>query len=272
MSCRLLRESSSMFKKWISRLPGQINPADGNLLEELPHKVLVGSHHKTGTVWMRKVFSCVCEKLGLHFFAGNQEDLPRDFHVFMQNHSQFLPGNISGSVRGVHIIRDPRDRIISGMFYHQKSKESWLHKPMEMLGGAAYQEKINSFDTVEEQLMFEMEHSGRWGIEEMLRWDYSDERFMNVKYEELIIDHDLRMFHEIFTFLGFPGSAIPTCLDCAYNNSLFSGNIEKSVHVRSGKSSQWKNHFNSDHKQRFVELFGEALITLGYEENNCWAE
>src|SRR6056297_4059288 len=76
MSCRLLRELSSMFKKWISRLPGQIKPADGNLLEELPHKVLVGSHHKTGTVWMRKVFSCVCESWDSIFLQGTRKIYP----------------------------------------------------------------------------------------------------------------------------------------------------------------------------------------------------
>lgn len=261
-----------MFKKWLNRLPESRLKGAGNHPEKLPHKILVGSHHKTGTVWMRKVFSCVCERLGLHFFAGKQENLPGDFHVFMQNHSRFLPGEIPDSVRGMHIIRDPRDRIVSGMYYHQKSKESWLHKPMKKLGGATYQEMINSFGTMEEQLMFEMEHSGRWGIEEMLSWDYTDVRFMNVKYEELIIDHDLRKFHEIFTFLGFPGSSIPVCLDCAYKNSLFSGNIENSVHVRSGKSSQWKTHFNSDHKQRFTELFGDALVRLGYEKDDHWVQ
>lgn len=238
---------------------------------ELPNKIFVGSHHKTGTVWMRKVFKCICERLNLKFFAGEQRNLPGDFDLFMQNHSRFFPENISDPFRGLHIIRDPRDRIVSGMYYHQKSEEKWLHKPMKELAGSTYQEKINNFNTMEDKLTFEMEHSGRWGIEEMLRWDYSDERFMNVKYEELIVDRDLLQFHSIFTFLGFPGSVIPICLDCAYNNSLFSGNVEKSVHVRSGKSSQWKTHFNSDHKKRFVEIFGDALVTLGYEEDNSWA-
>lgn len=253
-------------------MAGRNCPEIGHFSGALPHQILVGSHHKTGTVWMRKVFSCICERLDLVFFAGEQENLPVDFDIFMQNHSRFNTREFSDSVRGMHIIRDPRDRIVSGMYYHQKSEESWLHQPMEELGGATYQEKISSFDTIEEQLMFEMEHSGRWGIEEMLDWDYSDVRFMNVKYEELIVDRDLQLFHNIFSFLGFPGSAIPICLDCAYRNSLFSGNIEKSVHVRSGKSSQWKSHFTSDHKQRFVELFGDALITLGYEEDNHWVE
>jgi hypothetical protein len=261
-----------MFKKWVSRLTEKKKPGAGNFTEELSHKILVGSHHKTGTVWMRNVFSCVCRELGLRFFSGEQKKLPKDFDVFMQNHSRFMPDKFSDTIRGIHIIRDPRDRIVSGMYYHQKSKESWLHKPMQNLGGSTYQEKINSFDKIEDQLMFEMEHSGRWGIEEMLSWDYRDDRFMNVKYEELIIDHDLRMFHDIFTFLGFPGSAIPVCLDCAYKNSLFSGNIDKSVHVRSGKSSQWKTHFTTAHKKRFAELFGDALIKLGYEKDNRWIE
>lgn len=221
---------------------------------------------------MRNVFSCVCEQLGLQFFAGEQNNLPDNFHVFMQNHSRFEPDDISSPIRGVHVIRDPRDRIVSGMYYHQKSKESWLHKPMKVLGGQTYQQTINSLDTAEEQLLFEMENSGKWGIKEMLRWDYADDRFMNIKYEDLIVDYDLKEFKKIFTFLGFSGSEIPACLECAYNNSLFSGKVKKSVHVRSGKSSQWKTHFTPQHKQRFVELFGDALIRLGYEEDNRWAE
>jgi len=257
---------------WIKQNLGTENQDPVAEPVDLPNKILVGTHHKTGTVWMRKVFKCICGRLNLTFFSGEQNNLPLDFDVFLQNHSRFHPENISEPVRGVHVIRDPRDRIVSGMYYHQKSEEKWLHQPMKELNGSTYQETINNFETAEEKLMFEMEYSGRWGIEEMLQWDYSDGRFMNVKYEELITDFDLLLFHRIFTFLGFPGSAIPLCLDCAYNNSLFSGNIEKSIHVRSGKSSQWKDHFTPEHKKRFVEIFGDALITLGYEKDNSWAD
>jgi hypothetical protein len=116
-----------------------------------------------------------------------------------------------------------------------------------------------------------MENSSRAGIREMLDWDYRRKEFIEVKYEELIEDLNLKLFHEIFSFLGFPGSAIPLLLTIAYDKSLFSGYIKKSGHVRSGKKKQWKRYYKQVHKERFIELFDDALIRLGYEKNNDWS-
>ena len=63
---------------------------------------------------------------------------------------------------------------------------------------------------------------------------------------------------------------IKTTLVYAYNNSLFSGNLTPSLHRRSGKAGQWERYFTPAHKTRFLELFGDALITLDYEENHDW--
>jgi hypothetical protein len=106
----------------------------------------------------------------------------------------------------------------------------------------------------------------------MLTWDYQQPEFMEIKYENLIEDRDLILFHEIFTFLGFPGQAIPALLAIAYQNSLFSGRLQKTLHIRSGKKGQWKQYFTPAHKERFIDLFGEALIQLGYEKDQTWAD
>lgn len=39
---------------------------------------------------------------------------------------------------------------------------------------------------------------------------------------------------------------------------------------REGKIGGWKEHFNPIHKKTFKERLGQALIDLGYEENNDW--
>jgi len=39
---------------------------------------------------------------------------------------------------------------------------------------------------------------------------------------------------------------------------------------RSGKCGSWKQVFTQEHKQAFKENFGDALISLGYEQNNDW--
>ena len=136
----------------------------------------------------------------------------------------------------------------------------------------SYQEKINSYEHPDDQILFEMENSGARGIREMINWNYNNPNFLEVKYEDLITDEELFLFHKIFSFLKIPGSHIPRSLEIAYRKSIFSGRIKNSGHIRSGKTKQWEHHFTKRNKQRFVELFGDALIYLGYENSNQWAK
>jgi len=254
----------------LSRYVHAIRRVRSRQFESFDHKILVGTHHKTGTVWLKKLFSRACNEFGLQFFAGAQTDCPPDTDIFLENHSRFDFGALESSYRGMHIIRDPRDRMVSGCFYHQKSSEPWLHIARPDFGGMSYQDKINSYDSFSDKLLFEMENSGAAGLQEMLDWNYDDPNFFEVKYEQLVVDENLQLFHEIFTFLGIPGSAIPDFLRVAYENSLFSGQVKKSAHIRSGSSSQWTNHFSPAHIDRFVDLFPGALIKLGYESDDQW--
>ncbi len=200
-------------------------------------------------------------------------ELPADFDIFLEHHSRFDLSQLNVEYRGLHLIRDPRDMIVSGCFYHQEAKEKWLHAKIEEYGGLTYQEKINSYATLDEQIMFEMEHSKLFGVNipNMLAWSYTNPRFIEVKYEDLIVDENLMLFQRIFSFLGFPGRIIPQILRIAYDKSLFSGKVRKSDHGRSGEAGQWKKYFKSTHRTRFLELFGDVLMRLRYEESDDWA-
>ena len=239
--------------------------------KELKNQVLVGTHHKTGTVWMKNIFTQSCSQLNLKFFTGKFDEAPSDFDVFLQDHSQFDFAQLNVNYKGLHLIRDPRDLIISGCFYHQKAHEKWLHNPQKEFGGLTYQEKINSYDSLDEKIGFEMENSSLYNIKAITNWNYTNPLFFEAKYEDLIRDVDLLLFHQIFTFLGFSGQVMPELLRIAYDNSIFSGNLRKSLHVRSAQEKQWENYFKPKHKAKFLELYGDALIKLGYEDSNDWA-
>ena len=232
--------------------------------------IVVGTHHKTGTAWLMSIFKIIADDHGLDYFYGLQADLPPQTRIFFQHHSLFNFQTLPQPYRGVHMIRDPRDVIISGCLYHQKADEPWLQYSDLNFGGLSYQQKINSLATLEEQISFEMENAGRRTLEDMLAWNYNQPEFFEVKYEELIDDRDLLKFHQMFSFLGFPGKTIPAVLAVAYQNSLFSGQLSNSLHIRSGKKGQWKEYFSREHRAQFGELFGDALIELGYEDNNDW--
>jgi hypothetical protein len=116
-----------------------------------------------------------------------------------------------------------------------------------------------------------MEYVSGSTIKSMAAWDYSDNSFINVKYEDLIQDYNLTLFHEIFTFLGFPGHAIPSLLGIAHQRSIFSGSnfIAQKTHIRSGKSAQWKEYFTDQIEDKFKIMFGEdLLLKLGYKETS----
>ncbi|MGF1571382.1 MAG: sulfotransferase domain-containing protein [Nodosilinea sp.] len=243
---------------------------DFQLDYKLPRKILIGTHHKAGTVWLISVFKSICNYYALKFYTDHQGVAPpAEFDIFLQQHSKFDFDVLPASFRGVHIIRDPRDIIISACFYHQRSTEEWLHKPQKKWQGCSYQQKLNSYDSPDEKIIFEMENSSRRNIEKILSWNYQNPGFYEVKYEDLIQDTDLILFHNVFSFLGFSGSEIPKLLMFAYDNSLFSGKVA-SDHVRSGTTKQWRKHFKPIHRERFLELFGDGLVRLGYEEDDDW--
>lgn len=226
--------------------------------------ILVGAHHKAGTNLLFGIFNEICKRRNEYFFYGNQSDAPKLCSVLFHDNSDFDLVALSTEFRGLHIIRDPRDIIISGAFYHRHSDEAWLHEPQPQFGSMTYQQAINSCSTDEEAILFEMENAAMYTIKKMLDWDYANPCFFETRYEDLVQDHSLEIFKQIFVFLGYPDDDLPELLNIAYKNSLFSG--VKSPHIRSGKPYQWKQYFTPALKFRFLELYGDALQVLGYEK------
>lgn len=196
----------------------------------------------------------------------NSEEEPERWDICFENHSNFerlLSREFE--YRGVHIIRDPRDVMISGARYHLKAKEPWLLEPRSDLDGKSYQEFINGLPTFEDQVEFEMRHCGRWTTQEMLNWDYSNPSFYNVKYESLAVDYDLIEFKKLFEFLGFSGEQLDLALECAFKGSLFSGEVKaQNYTVNDGSPAQFRTVYDERLKARFYTLFPNAVSRLGY--------
>src|SRR5712671_589977 len=86
---------------------------------ELKNRIAVATHHKAGTVWLHNVFIRICQEYGLTFYKGMAAKLPKEFDVFCPGNSELQAGQVPAPFKGLHMIRDPRDIIISGCFYHQ---------------------------------------------------------------------------------------------------------------------------------------------------------
>jgi hypothetical protein len=249
-----------------------------NALPRPDKLILIGTHHKTGTHWMANIFYSIAYVLHMRFVSRHESQLPRDFSlnagdILHHSHSVFDFASLP-AFRGLHMIRDPRDVIISGAFFHDStSEEAWLHVPEKRYGGVSYQEKMRSLGSVSDKLRFEMDNIGGDTIAEMSDWRYDRTDIFEAKYEHFIGASDLRVFSELFHFLGFGGPALPLCLEMAWRRSIFSGGVRPDGgHIRSGERGQWRRHFTPEIAEAFLVRFPDILTKLGYEADNSWAD
>lgn len=227
------------------------------------HKILVGTFHKTGTVLMRNILKAISEEFGLRFWEQGPEP-PEGWDIRFHGGSNFRR-ELSYPHRGIIIIRDPRDVVISAAHFHGRGREGWLHKPDDRFGGMTYLEKINSLPDDDERYIFEMDHFSRPVIREMLERGTDRPGFLIVKFEDLVTDVDLVEYRKMFDHLQLPEAMLARWLEIATRYSLFSGQVRPHLHVRSGKPAEWRDKFSPRVLAAFHERFGDAAERLGYE-------
>jgi hypothetical protein len=231
--------------------------------------IFVGTFHKTGTILLGDIFERAASRLGLVFVKAErgfwQKETLRAFDVLFDGGSRLLkrPDVFGAKARALVSIRDPRDLIVSAALYHMDSKERWVVGPSERLGGRSYQESLRALPDDAARFIFEMDHAGGRTIAQMLKIDRSDPRLLVTGLDRLMTDRDLVEFRMIFTFLGFRGEALESCLGIASECSVFSGKVE-SGHVRHTEPGFWREHFTPALAAAFEERFPGAAERLGY--------
>jgi hypothetical protein len=231
------------------------------------------AHHRVGSTWFVRVLSAVADEYGLHFQNCIQADLRRSTDVFLQDHSLVdlpaLPPH-----RGSHMIRDPRDVVVSRYFFHLWTTETWVHVPDPAYGGRTYQEYLNSLDQ-EAGILAEIDRFVDYGLAHMADWNYKNPNFLELRYET-IIGAEEQAFRRLFTHYGFRPDAVERSLEIANRFSFERqtkrkvGEVQAKSHLRSGRPGEWRDVLSERHKARCKELFGQTLITLGYETGSDW--
>ncbi len=254
--------------------------------------------HKCLTVYFKRVFLGVASLHRLEWRKITRKDLNQAalselresckaramvFHaddVTDRGRQKYFPG-----IKGSHVIRDPRDLVISSAFYHHICGEEWCQLAVERIlppgtieklvrdfsmkepgEGDSYQSYLRKHN-MEESFIIEMLRMTKV-FKALKNWDYQNPDFIELRYEE-IIGNEKETFARIFRHYEFPRSWIRTGTNFA---DLFSlgqkeGNIK---HVRSGKIAQWKEVFTPRMKDLFKEYQGDLLIHLDYETGFDW--
>ncbi len=252
-----------------------------------PARILcVGTHHKTGTVWMRRVWREIAQALDLAFVGVHRpgvwrEKIPDTGRVVAVNWGGKFAKDLwdQEDARFLHVIRDPRDVLLSGARYHDTTSaptEKWLFKPRDDLDGKSYQQHLQSLARPEDKLVFEMGEMHQKSMDEMRAWPYGHARAFDVRYEDLIVDTDCALFSEALKFMDFSEEEIAIGARIFYANSIFGGladNPEEGrtkTHVKSGKPAQWVTKLPVEVARLYLDRHGDDLIALGYEQDKNW--
>lgn len=246
----------------------------------------IGTHHKTGTIWMRKVWRAISKDQDIPFMqcyrAKKLAEAAETGPQIIVNWSSSFPDELMemGHARFLHIIRDPRDVLLSGMRYHRVAplgNEKFLRKERDDLGGKNYQDHINALPDDHARLMFEMENKHDVTVQEMLSWSYGHTHAVDIKYEDLIEDTDCNIMRNALKSFNIEGLDVDKAVQSYWDHSLFGGlaksddrSDRQNLHVSSGAAAQWKSKLPREIAEPYAERYGDALKTLGYAKDNSW--
>ena len=240
-------------------------------------------HHRCASSWVKSILTDVCAELNLvphtHNVGRLRDDLLPTLEanhvgfVFCTNASRALAKAIAFD-RGFHVVRDPRDVVVSSYFSHRNS-----HR----LGGWLTEEYRDDLKRLSEEEGILLEMAQRvHQFRSMIEWDYQDPAVLELRMEDMIAE-PYREFSRVGEFLGIvgeataPGTLRPSRLAEILEKHSFQakagrqpGEEDVNSHYRKGVHGDWANHFTPAHRQYFKNHYNDLLLKLGYEENPDW--
>jgi hypothetical protein len=170
-------------------------------------------------------------------------------------------------VATVFVYRDPRDVIVSHVFYATD-----MHKGHGM--HSHYTEKLQTMEERINAAIQGVEEPGskltsiQAKYENYLGW-LEEPNVLSIRFEDLILDRE-NALGKILDFLETRGYS--PILDSRQAVNILEESIapRRSGTFRKGLPGNWREHFTETNKIVFNEQAGDLLITLGYEKSASW--
>lgn len=288
-----------------------------NKVEDMDTRRTLGcfSHHKCASTWLEDIFRPICSELGLRFatvyssvdfnndLAGYLARTSTDFICYSNADYKHLAG--VRSLAGFHVVRDPRDIIVSAYFSHLKTHptDAWP----ELVEYRRLLQSVSKHDGIMLEIDFRREQ-----FREMRTWvGCSDDRLLEVRMEDLTAQ-PYQVVIDLTRHLGLldeehlgavgrgryllskvtgrirrrAGIPLPTLLKrlpaervlgIVWENDFAKkadgrkkGEENTGSHYRKGVHGDWKNHLEGDHVRKIKNELNDLIMHYGYEVDDNW--
>jgi hypothetical protein len=227
---------------------------------------------------MDAVFNrCLFWGSGYRHYNSHLEDFYDGFHQhrIASINNRTLDLERLGRFRISRFIRDPRDLIVSGYFYHKRGAETWvtIESPTAAdwyfangcvpeglrATGSSFAQYLQSIPE-EEGLLAEMEFRS-YHLESMAAWPVEHPDILTYRYED-IVGGEVSVFRDLFEFYGL--SVLERRLGIWFAQRYSIGRRAGDPHIRNPASGQWRKHFTPRVKRAFDVRYAGLIRQLGY--------
>ena len=282
-------------------------------------------HHKCASTFVNNVVTHLGIALGLKSYTEwLSQELPFGYHekephksrlaeikekVAALDYDILIHANADNSIldilsqkdyRGFHVIRDPRDLLVSGYFSHKQSHpvdenyNPWMGEDRDRLQSVGQ----------DEGLLMELDYWAPY-FKHLGEWNYENPNIYETRFE-VLTSNPVEEFQKIFSFVGIkigegdftvtskalinyvsrriigPVFKMYQCPSWVYRRIVeqysfkqltkgrTKGEEDTESHFRKGISGDWQNYFTPHLKEAFKNRYGDLVVKLGYEQSNDW--
>jgi sulfotransferase 6B1 len=180
-----------------------------------------------------------------------------EFIDFFNDHPQVAP---------LFIYRDPRDQLISSIFYAVDIHLD--HALHDYYSSISFDERIRTAIQGRDAPGLEYLPNIRAQYDRNLAWlDFPG--MLCLRFEDLVTQPQPQI-ERVLDFLIEKNLPIAVEREDAINVVLEAIQPKNSPTFRKGSVGGWREHFSEEHIQLFKDVSGDLLVRLGYEEDDAW--
>ena len=165
----------------------------------------------------------------------------------------------------VFIYRDPRDQLVSHVFYAKD-----IHT-----GHGMHEYYNTKLTTMEERLNVAIEGCDLPGLGLPTIWEryvvhfgwFERDDVLCLKFEDILLNKE-KTFGALLDYIESYGVVFSVTRTQAIEVLSQSIKPKKSGTFRKGQPGNWKSHFTDENKRRFKAVAGDLLTRLGYEDSD----